>query len=159
MYGYAPWGAMEMPASSRRYDIVPIPNIMCSASSPIPCPSSDIGQGILSMGEDNSKDTILLATDAVYRVVAPGLCDGGAPQPQQSSDHSLLHWLLSLLGLCALAFAVYALNWIMFPSSGEQTAVPHCGHNTCCNCNNIQMTPRNSTAENHAQAADDGSSQ
>ncbi|KAL6623600.1 hypothetical protein ACP70R_033479 [Stipagrostis hirtigluma subsp. patula] len=121
MYGPTAWVADETPAGSGRYAVARIAAVKCSRSTPMPC-HGGIGTRILSMGEDSSNDAILLATDGVYRVVAPGLC-GGAPQPPQSAHG----WLLSLL-VFAVAFAFYLVYSTIFGGGGQ--ILTRC--NGCC---------------------------
>ncbi|KAL6622415.1 hypothetical protein ACP70R_032294 [Stipagrostis hirtigluma subsp. patula] len=137
MYNSTVWTAVESPSGSGGYHIARIPNIMCSESTPIPC-HRNIGERILSFGEDNNKDAILLATGGVYRVVAPGLCGNAPPPPQPTHG-----WLLPLL-LFALVLIAVSVCTIL---GGGGQIVAHCCHYIMC-C--VNVTNNNGNAENPA---------
>ncbi|KAJ1265847.1 hypothetical protein BS78_08G105500 [Paspalum vaginatum] len=123
MYGVSAWAAVEVPASSGRYVSTQIPDIRCSPA--VPCIGVGVdGRRVVSFGEDNNNDAFLLATGAIYRVVAPGLCHHAAAPHRWSSG---LPWLLSFGG-SAVVFAFYQIYMRMF--SGGQAAAG----NGCITC-------------------------
>ncbi|CAL4905933.1 unnamed protein product [Urochloa decumbens] len=107
VYGSAAWAAKETPASSGRYVPTRIPNLRCSRSSPVPC--SDVGGRVVSLVEGSyyTNDAFLLATDGVYRLVPPGLCDAAtpAPPPPPPQVSPGTYWLILALG----SFLVFAV--------------------------------------------------
>ncbi|KAL6622428.1 hypothetical protein ACP70R_032307 [Stipagrostis hirtigluma subsp. patula] len=128
MYNSATWTAAE--ESMGRYTTTRVPTIRCSRSSPMSCLSdgdTGIGRSVLSFGEDNNRDAFLLATDGIYRVVAPGLCID-PPRPPLSGP-GLVVWMMSLLALFAvLLFMLYQVCSTIFGCGGQVET--HC--NQCC---------------------------
>ncbi|XP_062203823.1 HIPL1 protein-like [Phragmites australis] len=130
-YGSVAWAAVETPEGSGRHATTQIPNVRCSRSSPLPCHGAGgISGRVVSFGEDTSKDAFILATDGVYRVVAPGLC-GGDPPPPQPSPATGLAWVLSL-GVFALAFAFCMVYSTVSVGGGELIATSCNGWCGCC---------------------------
>jgi hypothetical protein len=67
--------------------------VTCSASATSPCRG---GGGVTSFGEDADKNALLLATDGVYLVVGPSLCDADTQAP--TSIKKLLKWIFGVIG-------------------------------------------------------------
>lgn len=90
LYASAMWTGTEAPESSGNYTSALIP-FSCSKESPIPCdaaagsPLPSLGY-VYSFGEDNSKDTYVLASKGVYRVVRPSLCSYTCPAETQETS-------------------------------------------------------------------------
>jgi hypothetical protein len=70
--------------------------VTCSASATSPCRGGDFAGGVTSFGEDADKNALLLATDGVYLVVGPSLCDADTQAP--TSIKKLLKWIFGVIG-------------------------------------------------------------
>jgi hypothetical protein len=84
------WTGTEAPESSGNYSSSLI-SFSCSKSSPIACdtaagsPLPSLGY-IYSFGEDNNKDTYVLSSKGVYRVVRPSLCGYTCPTEKPATN-------------------------------------------------------------------------
>jgi hypothetical protein len=65
-----------------------------------PCRSGDFaGSSVTSFAEDADKNALLLATDGVYMVVWPSLCDADDTHTRApTSTKSLLKWIFGAIG-------------------------------------------------------------
>ncbi|KAG8049392.1 hypothetical protein GUJ93_ZPchr0009g337 [Zizania palustris] len=90
LYASAMWIGTEIQESSGNYSSTLI-SFSCSKSSPIECdtaagsPLPSLGY-IYSLGEDNNKDTYVLASKGVYRVVRPSLCSYTCPTEKPATN-------------------------------------------------------------------------
>lgn len=99
LYATAIWAGTESPENSGNFTASKIP-FSCARDSPIQCkvlPGNDLPSlgYIYSFGEDNRKDTFILTSEGVYRVVSPRRCNytcskdnvtaaGASPSPATS---------------------------------------------------------------------------
>uniref|UniRef100_A0A0D9Y1W2 Glucose/Sorbosone dehydrogenase domain-containing protein n=1 Tax=Leersia perrieri TaxID=77586 RepID=A0A0D9Y1W2_9ORYZ len=91
LYASAMWSGTETPESSGNYTSSLI-SFSCSKNSPIACdtaagsPLPSLGY-IYSFGEDNNKDTYVLSSKGVYRVVRPSLCSYTCPTEKPETNN------------------------------------------------------------------------
>lgn len=78
LYAGAIWAGTENPKDSGNFTSTKLP-VSCAHDTPIPCTtaagSSFPSLGfIFSFGQDNRKDTFILASSGVYRIARPSRC-------------------------------------------------------------------------------------
>ncbi|CAN6338576.1 unnamed protein product [Urochloa humidicola] len=146
IYASSLWAALETRSSNGMYQTTRISNIRCSGSGPVPCGGGvGIAGSIVSLGQDNSRDALIITTGGIYRVIPPSLCAGGArplapPPPPQKATSSWLVRAASILGSAATPFAIYLFYSCLCGGGGgsgggglQPTATNSCAVTfTCC---------------------------
>ncbi|KAL6623583.1 hypothetical protein ACP70R_033462 [Stipagrostis hirtigluma subsp. patula] len=133
LYVYAS-GVWAGPAESSSSSIVHYTSgqIRTARCAAVPCRGGvGISGRVLSLGEGNSKDAIILATGGVYRVAPPGLCVAQPWRPPAPAPAGT-GWILSF-GVFGLALAFYMVWSAM--CGGGQIAMSCCNgwFQNCCN--------------------------
>lgn len=85
------WVGMENPETSGNFTSAQVP-YTCAKDTPIQCdaenePSPALG-AIFSFGQDNSKDTFVLTSSGLYRIVSPSRCDYACSKETATSSRS-----------------------------------------------------------------------
>ena len=102
MEGSEFWWTVASPA--RNYSTTRNLRVTCAAPATATsrCRGSDFAGGsVTSFAEDADKNALLLATDGVYMVVRPSLCDADDTHtraPTSTSTKSLLKWIFGVIG-------------------------------------------------------------
>ena len=102
MEGSELWWTVASPASNYTTTTRNL-RVTCAApTATSPCRGGDFAGGsVTSFAEDADKNALLLATDGVYMVVRPSLCDADDTHtraPTSTSTKSLLKWIFGVIG-------------------------------------------------------------
>jgi hypothetical protein len=131
--------------------------VTCSASATSPCRG---GGGVTSFGEDADKNALLLATDGVYRVVGPSLCDADTRAP--TSIKKLLKWIFGVTGTLIATLTgghVVYKRWSCFNSKNDININSPTGNVNIFNGTSTSTPPTvTSTSSTAAMASNSGGS-
>lgn len=126
LYAGAVWAGIESPENSGNFTSYNIP-FTCAKDTPIACsyvPGSSLPAlgYIFSFGEDNNKDTYVLASSGVYRIVHPSRCNYACSKesitPTTSStnsthsDASQRHLMMGSCTYWVLLFSSFCLLFL-----------------------------------------------
>jgi len=127
LYAGAIWAGTENPKDSGNFTSTKLP-VSCAHDTPIPCTtaagSSFPSLGfIFSFGQDNRKDTFILASSGVYRIARPSRCSyvcsmenvtapvPSSPSPSPSAGKRLSKPLTVLLNILFSASLLILSNF------------------------------------------------